>query len=43
VQISALGKLKFAQYAPISGLPEIGFFMRKSNKSDLRPENRTGF
>jgi hypothetical protein len=26
VQISALGKLKFTQCAPISGLPEIGFF-----------------
>jgi len=26
VQISALGKLKFEKCAPISGLPEIGFF-----------------
>jgi hypothetical protein len=34
--------LKLAICAPISGLPEIGFFMRKSRKRDLRAGDRAG-
>jgi hypothetical protein len=42
VGISAFVKLKLTKCAPISGLPEIGFFVRKSGNPDLRPGDRAG-
>jgi hypothetical protein len=42
LRISAFVKLKLTKCAPISGLPEIGFFVRKSGKPDLRPGDRAG-
>jgi len=41
-EIDVYGKLKITICAPIAGLPEIGFFMRKSRKRDLRAGDRAG-